>query len=220
MMNKIKIAPSIITSDLTRVADTIKSLDDNGTDMIHLDVMDGVFVKNITFGPKMVEDIRKLTSTTLDAHLMIVNPQNYVEVFAKAGADIITVHKEACGDNIKKVLNKVKECGVKCGVVISPDTPVEEIKDVVSMCDMVLLMSVYPGFGGQKFIPTTIDKISELKKFVAENNIKVDIEVDGGINEQNAPLVIEAGANVLVAGNSVISSKDMKRTIKTLRGEI
>nr|MBR6777846.1 ribulose-phosphate 3-epimerase [Clostridia bacterium] len=153
-MKNVKIAPSILSADFSKMGEEVLSLEKNGADIVHCDVMDGVFVNNITFGIKMVEDIRKCTSLPLDCHLMIVHPEKYVERFAKAGADIITVHYEACQDNLKEVLMLIKSTGVKCGAVINPDTPVEKIKEVVPLCDMVLVMSVFPGFGGQKFIPT------------------------------------------------------------------
>lgn len=217
-MKKIMIAPSILSCDFSAVGEAIKKIEENGADLVHLDVMDGAFVKNITFGPKMVKDIRKLTSLPLDAHLMINNPQNYVEVFANAGADIITVHYEACKENLKNVLLQIKALGKKCGAVINPDVPFEAIQDVLPICDMVLLMSVFPGFGGQKFIESVLDKIKQTKVFNDENNLDIDIEIDGGITEENVEKVKKAGANVIVAGNTVFSSKDMAKTIKNLRG--
>ena len=146
-MKKIKIAPSILSANFAKMGEEVRDLEKNGADIVHCDVMDGVFVNNITFGIKMIEDIRKETTLPLDCHLMIVHPEKYVERFAKAGADIITVHWEACQDNLKEVLMLIKSTGVKCGAVINPDTPVEKIKDVIELCDMVLLMSVFPGFG-------------------------------------------------------------------------
>ena len=159
-MKKVKIAPSILSADFSKMGEEVKELERCGADYIHCDVMDGVFVNNITFGLKMIEDIRKETSLPLDCHLMIVNPEKYVERFAKAGADIITVHYEACREKLVEVLKLIRTAGVKCGAVINPDTPVEKIKDVLALCDMVLVMSVFPGFGGQKFIPECLDKLS------------------------------------------------------------
>ena len=161
-MKKVKIAPSILSANFAKMGEEVRSLEENGADIVHYDVMDGVFVNNITFGLKMLEDIRPLTKLPIDAHLMIVHPEKYVERFAKAGADYITVHYEACKDNLKEVLNLIKSTGVKCGAVINPDTPVEKIAKVIPLCDIVLVMSVFPGFGGQKFIPSALDKLREV----------------------------------------------------------
>ena len=158
-MKKIKIAPSILSADFSRVGEEIRATAEAGADVMHLDVMDGSFVKNISFGPKFIKEARPYTKAIFDAHLMIVNPWNYIDRFADAGADIITVHYEACGDRLKDTLKAIKSLGVKCGAVINPDTPVDSIKDVIEECDMLLLMSVFPGFGGQKFIPEVLPKI-------------------------------------------------------------
>ena len=173
-MKNIQIAPSILSADFAKMGEEVRSLEKCGADIIHCDVMDGVFVNNITFGLKMVEDIRKHTALPLDCHLMIVNPEKYVERFAKAGADIITVHYEACKENLKNVLALIKSTGVKCGAVINPDTPVCAIKDVILDCDMVLVMSVFPGFGGQKFIPSALDKLKEIRKMIDESGRDID----------------------------------------------
>ena len=165
-MKTVKIAPSILSANFSKMGEEVLSLERSGADLVHCDVMDGVFVNNITFGIKMVEDLRKITTLPLDCHLMIVHPEKYVERFAKAGADIITVHYEACQDNLREVLSLIKSTGVKCGAVINPDTPVEKIADVIPMCDMVLIMSVFPGFGGQKFIPSALDKLRQVKAIV------------------------------------------------------
>ena len=179
--------------------------------------MDGVFVNNITFGIKMVEDIRKVTKLPLDCHLMIVNPEKYVERFAKAGADIITVHYEACKEGLKDTLQLIKDSGVKCGAVINPDTPEEKIKDVIPMCDMVLVMSVFPGFGGQKFIPEALDKLREVKAIIDACGKDIDLQIDGGVGVDNVALVKEAGANVIVAGSAVFKASDRAATISALK---
>ena len=216
-MKKIKIAPSILSADFSKMGEEVKSLEENGAELVHCDVMDGVFVNNITFGIKMVEDLRKITSLPLDCHLMIVHPEKYVERFAKAGADIITVHYEACQDNLKEVLELIKSTGVKCGAVINPDTPVEKIKDVILLCDMVLVMSVFPGFGGQKFIPSALDKLREIRKIIDESGKEIDLEIDGGITAENVNEVKNAGANVIVAGSAVFKAADRKAIIAALK---
>lgn len=216
-MKQIKIAPSILSANFSKMGEEVLSLEKAGADVVHCDVMDGVFVNNITFGIKMVEDLRKITTLPLDCHLMIVHPEKYVERFAKAGADIITVHYEACQDNLKEVLELIKSTGVKCGAVINPDTPVEKIADVIPMCDMVLVMSVFPGFGGQKFIPEALDKLRQVKAIVEKCGKDIDIEIDGGVGEGNVALVKEAGANVIVAGSAVFKSENRKETIAKLK---
>ena len=216
-MNKIKIAPSILSADFSKMGDEVRMLEENGADIVHCDVMDGVFVNNITFGIKMVEDLRKITALPLDCHLMIVNPEKYVERFAKAGADIITVHYEACKDNLKAVLEQIKNAGVKCGAVINPDTPVEKIKDVIPMCDMVLVMSVFPGFGGQKFIPEALDKLREVQAIVQACGKHIDIQIDGGVTEENVDEIKKAGANVIVAGSTVFKAVDKAAVIARLK---
>ena len=216
-MKKIKIAPSILSADFSKMGEEVRALEKQGADIIHLDVMDGVFVNNITFGIKMVEDIRRHTSLPLDCHLMIVHPEKYVERFAKAGADIITVHFEACQDNLKEVLSLIKSTGVKCGAVINPDTPVERIKDVVALCDMVLVMSVFPGFGGQKFIPTALDKLRALRTIIDESGREIDLEIDGGVTEENVREIKAAGANVIVAGNTIFKATDRAAVIEKLK---
>ena len=216
-MKTIKIAPSILSANFAKMGDEVRRLEQSGADIVHCDVMDGVFVNNITFGIKMVEDLRKITTLPLDCHLMIVHPEKYVERFAEAGADIITVHYEACKDNLKEVLTLIKNAGVKCGAVINPDTPVEKIKDVIPMCDMVLVMSVFPGFGGQKFIPEALDKLREVKAIVDACGKEIDIQIDGGVSEQNAAEVKAAGANVIVAGSAVFKAENMAEAIASLK---
>ena len=216
-MKNIKIAPSILSANFAKMGEEVQSLEKNGADVVHCDVMDGVFVNNITFGIKMVEDIRKMTSLPLDCHLMIVHPEKYVERFAKAGADIITVHYEACQDNLKEVLELIKSTGVKCGAVINPDTPVEKIKEVIPLCDMVLVMSVFPGFGGQKFIPSALDKLKEIRAIIEGLGKEIDLEIDGGVTAENVEEIKAAGANVIVAGSAVFKAEDRAAMIAALK---
>ena len=216
-MKKVMIAPSILSADFAKMGEEVRKMEVCGADIIHYDVMDGVFVNNITFGLKMLEDIRPYTKLPIDAHLMIVNPEKYVERFAKAGADIITVHYEACKDNLKEVLELIRSTGVKCGAVINPDTPVDSIKDVIPLCDMVLLMSVFPGFGGQKFIPSVLDKVKEVRAIIDASGKEIDLEIDGGITAENVAEVKAAGANVIVAGSAVFKAPDCAAMIKSLK---
>ena len=216
-MKKIKIAPSILSADFARVGEEIKLTTEAGADVLHLDVMDGSFVKNISFGPKFIKEARPYSKAVFDAHLMIVNPWNYIDRFADAGADIITVHYEACGDRLKDTLKAIKSLGVKCGAVINPDTPVSKLADVIEECDMLLLMSVFPGFGGQKFIPEVLPKIEEAARLIEKTGKEIDLEIDGGINKENVKLVKDAGANVIVAGSTVFNEPDRAKIIKELR---
>ncbi len=216
-MNEVKIAPSILSADFSRMGEEVLSLEKSGADLVHCDVMDGVFVNNITFGIKMVEDLRKITKLPLDCHLMIVHPEKYVERFVKAGADIVTVHYEACQDNLKEVLGLIKASGARCGAVINPDTPVEKIKEVVPLCDMVLVMSVFPGFGGQKFIPSALDKVRELRAMIDELGGRIDLQIDGGVTAENVEEIKAAGANVIVAGSAVFKAKDRGEMIAKLK---
>ncbi len=216
-MNNVKIAPSILSANFSKMGEEVLDLERNGADIVHCDVMDGVFVNNITFGIKMVEDLRKITKLPLDCHLMIVHPEKYVERFAKAGADIITVHYEACRENLEEVLNLIKSTGVKCGAVINPDTPVEKIAKVIPLCDMVLVMSVFPGFGGQKFIPEALDKLRQVKKIIDASGKQIDLEIDGGVTEENVEEIKAAGANVIVAGSTVFKAEDRAKIIATLK---
>lgn len=217
-----KIAPSILSADFSRMGDAIRLCEAGGADLIHCDVMDGSFVEPITFGGQMVKNIRPLTKLPLDVHLMIEHPKTQIKFFAEAGADIITVHCEACAkispNYLKETLELIKSYGVKCGAVVNPDVPVEELFPVFPLCDMVLLMSVFPGYGGQKFIPSVLEKIKSAREYAQTiGKPDMDIEVDGGINAQTAPLAISAGANVLVAGSALFGAPDFAAAVKNLR---
>ncbi|BAD75463.1 ribulose-phosphate 3-epimerase [Geobacillus kaustophilus HTA426] len=215
-MNMIRIAPSILSADFARLAEEIRSVEEGGADWIHVDIMDGHFVPNLTFGPPVVAAIRPVTKLPLDVHLMIADPDRYIPAFAKAGADVISVHVEACV-HLHRTIHFIKEQGVKAGVVLNPHTPVEMIRHVIGDVDLVLLMTVNPGFGGQAFIPAVVPKIREVARMASEQNKEVDIEVDGGINAETAPLCVEAGANVLVAGSAIYNERDRAAAIRTLR---
>lgn len=213
----IKIAPSILSADFSRLAEEIGAVERAGADWIHVDVMDGHFVPNITLGPPIVKALRPVTGLPLDVHLMIEEPDRYIEAFASAGADYITVHAEAC-PHLHRTLHLIRECGAKPGVVLNPATPLSAIEWVLTEVELVLLMTVNPGFGGQKFIPFTLDKIRELRRMLADKGLQeVLIEVDGGINKETAGLVTGAGADVLVAGNAVFGAADRANALAELR---
>jgi ribulose-phosphate 3-epimerase len=212
----VKIAPSILSADFARLGDEIKDVEQGGADYIHVDVMDGHFVPNITIGPLIVEAIRPVTKLPLDVHLMIENPDQYIEAFTKAGADYITVHVEA-SRHLHRTIQLIKSTGVKAGVVINPATPVESLKHIIEDLDMVLLMSVNPGFGGQKFISSVLPKIRQVKEMADAVNPDLEIEVDGGVNEETAKLCVEAGATVLVAGSAVFNKEDRAAAIAQLK---
>lgn len=217
MDNEIKIAPSILSADFAAMGAAVEKLEKCGADMIHCDVMDGTFVPKITFGGDMIAAVRGHTLLPLDVHLMVVNPQNQVRSFAEAGANIITVHREACGENIKNVLRLIKNCGARAGVVINPDTPLKEVYDCLELCDLLLVMSVYPGLGGQKFIERVLPKVEEARRIFDAQGVSKDIEIDGGITEANVRRIKDAGANVIVAGSTVFNAPDMAKTIANLR---
>lgn len=215
-MANIMIAPSILSADFGRMGEEVARMKAAGADMIHCDVMDGVFVPNITFGMKMVGDIRKRTDLPLDVHLMIVQPEKYVQRFVEAGADYVTVHYEATSD-LAGTLNLIKKCGAKCGAVVSPDTEISVLKEVAPLCDIMLLMSVYPGFGGQKFIPASLARMRELRALKEQTGSAALLEIDGGVNFVNCKEIAEAGAQILVAGNTVFSADNAARAITRLR---
>ena len=210
------IAPSLLSSNFLNLEADCKMLNESKADWYHLDVMDGNFVPNISFGPMLVSFFRKATTKVCDVHLMIENPGNYAEAFKKAGADILTVHIEAC-PHLHRNIQQIKSLGMQAGVAINPHTPVELLKDILTDIDLVCMMSVNPGFGGQSFIPHTMYKIKRLREMIDEQSLKVKIEVDGGVTLENAKSILDAGADVLVAGNTVFSSKDPKATIAALK---
>ncbi|MDE6586386.1 MAG: ribulose-phosphate 3-epimerase [Clostridia bacterium] len=217
-----KIAPSILSADFSAMGETVKKLESAGADLIHCDVMDGSFVGPITFGAQMIKNIRSLTKLPLDVHLMIEHPQTQIKFFAEAGADMITVHYGACAKisptYLKETLALIRSYGVKCGAVVNPDVPVENIFPYFQECDMILLMSVFPGYGGQKFIPEVLDKIKKARAYAIKiGRPDLDIEVDGGVTTDNAKTIREAGANILVAGSAVLGSPDMKAAIASLK---
>ena len=210
------IAPSLLAADFLKLDQECTMLNESEADWYHLDVMDGRFVPNISFGPMIIEFIRKATTKVCDVHLMIEEPEKYAEQFKNAGADILTVHVEACR-HLHRNVQQIKSLGMKAGVALNPHTPVSTLTDILHDIDLVCLMSVNPGFGGQKFIPYTLDKIKQLRKMIDDSGLKVHIEIDGGVTLENAPSIIAAGADVLVAGNTVFKSTDPKATIRQLK---
>ena len=210
------IAPSLLSADFLHLQDECTMLNKSEADWFHLDVMDGRFVPNISFGMPVIQQIRKATTKICDVHLMIVEPEKYAEAFKAAGADILTMHLEAC-THLHRNIQQIKSLGMQAGVAINPHTPVEFLSDVLQDIDLVCMMSVNPGFGGQKFIPQTIQKIIALRKMISERNLHVKIEIDGGVTLENAKEIVEAGADVLVTGNTVFGSADPKATIAKLK---
>ena len=217
-MNKIKISPSILSADFGQLGNEIKKLEQGGADLIHVDVMDGHFVPNLTIGPPVIKALKHYSTLPFDVHLMISPVHKYIKDYAEAGADIITFHPEAT-DNLESSINLVKKLNKNIGLSLNPDSPIEIIKKFLSSIDLVLIMSVYPGFGGQKFISDVLNKIKILKSIKEKENLKFDIEVDGGINFENSKLVVEAGANILVSGTTVFKSNNgnIKKNIETLK---
>ena len=217
-MKKIQISPSILSADFSQLGNEIKRLEQGGADMIHVDVMDNHFVPNLTIGPPVIKSLRKHTKLPFDVHLMIDPVHKYIKNFAEAGSDIITIHPEAT-KNLEESINHIKSFKKKVGVSLNPDTKIDVIKNVLSQIDLVLIMSVYPGFGGQKFMPEVIEKITNLKKIKDDMKLNFDIEVDGGVNFDNNQMIIEAGANILVSGTTIFKENngDIKKNIDLLK---
>ena len=212
----IKIAPSILAANFAKLGEEVLEVEKGGADWIHIDVMDGHFVPNITMGPIAVEAIRPLTSLPLDVHLMIENPDRYIEDFAKAGADYITVHVEAC-PHLHRTIQLIRSFGVKPGVVLNPHTPIETIQHVLEDIDLVLFMTVNPGFGGQKFIHSVVPKVAQLSKIIKEKSLSIEIEIDGGINEETIALCAQAGATVFVAGSAIYGKEDRAAALQRIK---
>lgn len=212
----IKLAPSMLSADFARLLEDIKKVERAGCEYLHIDVMDGHFVPNITLGPQVVKSLRKDVNMVFDAHLMIENPDNYIKDFVDAGCDIIVVHQEAC-KHLHRTIQNIKSYGIKAGVSLNPATPIESIKHIIDDIDMVLIMTVNPGFGGQSFIESMIPKIEELKKFIDSRGLKIDIQVDGGIKPDNVDKVVKAGANIIVAGSAIFNSDDIETTVNLFR---
>ncbi|HLQ84210.1 MAG TPA: ribulose-phosphate 3-epimerase [Pseudogracilibacillus sp.] len=215
----IKIAPSILSANFAKLGEEIKEIEEGGADYVHIDVMDGHFVPNITIGPLIVDAVKPITKLPLDVHLMIENPDKYIKDFVEAGADIITVHQETC-PHLHRTIQLIKKENVKAGVVINPGTPVAMIKEVLNNVDLVLVMSVNPGFGGQTFIHETLSKIEEIDLIRKENNYQFELQVDGGVNVETAKLCVDAGADVLVAGSAVFNQSNRKKAIQDIKDAI
>jgi ribulose-phosphate 3-epimerase len=218
MSRRVLISPSLLSCDFGRLAEEVRAVEAAGADWLHVDVMDGRFVPNITFGPVVTEAIKRVATRPLDVHLMIVEPERYLEAFVKAGADILTVHVEV-SPNLHRTLQHIRQLGAKPAVVLNPSTPLSAVEEVLGDVDMVMIMSVNPGFGGQSFIESAVDKVRRLRAMLDARGLDVDIEVDGGINAQTAKQVVDAGATVLVAGSYVFRSKDYAQAIRSLRPE-
>lgn len=212
----VKIAPSILAADFAKLGEEVLEVEKAGAELIHIDVMDGHFVPNITMGPIVVEALRPLTTLPLDVHLMIENADSYIESFAKAGADYITVHVEAC-PHLHRTIQLIRSFGVKPGVVLNPHTPIESIQHVLEDIDMVLFMTVNPGFGGQKFIHSVVPKVKELADIIKERNLAIEIEIDGGINEETIVPCVEAGATIFVAGSAIYNAEDKGKALQSIK---
>ena len=217
-MKKIKISPSILAADFSQLGNEIKRLEDGGADMVHVDVMDGHFVPNLTIGPPVIKALKKQTSLPFDVHLMISPVHNFIQAYSEAGADIITIHPEAT-DNFTSSISEIKKNKKKVGVSLNPETKIDTVTEHLKEIDLILIMSVNPGFGGQKFMPQVLTKIKELRKIEKENNLNFDIEIDGGINFENSKEAIEAGANILVSGTTIFKSNNgnIKKNINLLK---
>ena len=215
MAQNIKISPSILSADFSTLGDEIKNLEKAGADLIHIDVMDGHFVPNITMGPPIIKMVRKCTKLPFDVHLMISPVEKYIKAFADAGSDIITIHPEAT-DNLKRAVGTIKSLGKKAGVSLNPKTPISALMNVINDIDLILIMSVNPGFAGQSFMSEVLPKVTELRKMINDKKLKIDIEIDGGINFETAPLAVKAGANILVSGTTIFSGS-LKDNIQKLR---
>ena len=213
------IAPSILSADFERLGDEVTAVEAAGADWIHADVMDGHFVPNITFGPLIVEAVRRVTALPLDVHLMIENPDDYIPAFAKAGADYISVQIETCM-HLNRSIHLIRECGAKPGVVLNPSTPLQLLDWIIEYVDYVLVMSVNPGFGGQAFIPNSLDKIKELRRMIQNRKLSTLIEIDGGVNEKTISAIADAGVDIFVAGSAIFGSTDYKETISNFREKI
>jgi len=212
----IKISPSILSADFSILGEEIKSLEKAGADLIHVDVMDGHFVPNITMGPPIIKMVRRFTKLPFDVHLMISPVEKYIKAFADAGSDIITIHPEAT-DNLKRAVTTIKSLGKKAGVSLNPKTPISALMDVINEIDLILIMSVNPGFGGQSFMSEVLPKVKELRQIINGKKLKIDIEIDGGINFETAPLAVKAGANILVSGTTIFTGGSLKDNILKLR---
>ena len=212
----IKLAPSILSADFARLLEDVKKVENAGCEYLHIDVMDGHFVPNITLGPNVVKSLRKDVNMVFDTHLMIENPDNYIKDFVDAGSDLIVVHAEACR-HLHRTIQNIKSYNVKAGVALNPATSIESIKHIIEDVDMVLIMTVNPGFGGQSFIESMLEKIKELKQLIDDKNLNVDIQVDGGIKPDNIHKVVEAGANIIVAGSAIFNSENIEETVSLMR---
>jgi len=217
-MKKIQISPSILSADFSQLGNEIKRLEEGGADLIHVDVMDGHFVPNLTIGPPVIKELKKNCSIKFDVHLMITPVHKYIEAYSDTGADIITIHPEAT-DSLQLSISKIKELNKKVGVSLNPETKIDTILDILNQIDLVLIMSVNPGFGGQKFMPEVLDKLKKIKKIVFQKNLNIDLEIDGGINFENCSKAEDAGANILVSGSTVFKENkgDLKEKIEILR---